>query len=706
MKKILLPITLLGFFLSGCSSKQIHPLNAPSFKRLSVLREQFSTQKMATPMNESEEIALKFIEASQIELGASNEKVCEIYEELSSKKDFPLAQLAVVKSLNYCQYSKRELKNLWSETIIHPYLKEAFLDSIFKQASKLQIDELAFNAAISLVDVKIPQSEKIKLLNISLELARRLNNPDFLSRANAKLIEISPRHNSEITPQNIYSVAKDFESNRQFEIARNYYLQIINGDFKLAEKVKAYNAYRTSYKVARDLKTFLEKTGEMELYLRQLLEAVSNENAELKDLKELQEAWVDAKINYARAVWTEHQNLEAREILDNLFEAEVGNPNQLATAYSVYGGLHLESKENEEAISKYEKATELKITNLETLENIQWALVWNLYLSRDYKKAIKRTEDFISKSINPNFIAKLEYWMAKSLMALGKKNEANVLFAEILQEDSFGYYGLLSSMEIQTPLSHLSPTVLSIESSGHNELDWLIGLNEKNLAMKFLKTVNSRFKTTVEREKAMSLYLQTEWYQGGMSQIFNIPIKSRLEFTTKYIDVIFPRAFENIFHTYAQKYKLPLAYSLAITRQESAFNPNVRSWADAFGLMQMIPEKAVELSKKYSIAYKDFNDLYQPDLNIHMGTAFLSELRKKYKGQFIQTTAAYNASTSAIATWEKERFNGNHLEFIEMIPYEETRNYIKLVFRNYITYQRVLNPDGILIPKNFFSLPF
>ena len=176
--------------------------------------------------------------------------------------------------------------------MIQPYLQEGYLDSILEQASKLQIDELAFNASLSLVDIKTSQSEKIKLLNQSLELAKRLNNHDFLSRANDKLVKIAPRHSSEITPLNIYSVAKDFESNRQFEIARNFYLQIINGEFPLAEKVKAYNAYRTSFKVARDLKTFLEKTGEMELYLRQLLESANDEYTELKALQELQEAWV------------------------------------------------------------------------------------------------------------------------------------------------------------------------------------------------------------------------------------------------------------------------------------------------------------------------------------------------------------------------------------------------------------------------------
>ena len=68
MKKILLPLTLSFLVLSGCSSKQIHALKAPSFKRLSILSEQFRTQKAASPIDESEEIALKFIEASQKEI--------------------------------------------------------------------------------------------------------------------------------------------------------------------------------------------------------------------------------------------------------------------------------------------------------------------------------------------------------------------------------------------------------------------------------------------------------------------------------------------------------------------------------------------------------------------------------------------------------------------------------------------------------------
>lgn len=89
-----------------------------------------------------------------------------------------------------------------------------------------------------------------------------------------------------------------------------------------------------------------------------------------------------------------------------------------------------------------------------------------------------------------------------------------------------------------------------------------------------------------------------------------------------------------------------------------------------------------------------------------MGVALLAELKAMYKGKFAQNVAAYNASTDAIAVWERERFNGDYLEFVEMIPYEETRNYIKLVFRNYMTYKRIMANEEIIIPENFFAHPY
>ncbi len=699
MKKILLTFSLLVLSLYGCSTKQIKEMNAPSFKRLRQLKGQLETNSKLESLSPGEEFAIKYIQAKSSEEGQNQSKACQLYKDLSSKDEFPLFQVALLKTLSLCSMSERELKNIWKETVIKPYLKESFLESLLNLAIKYQNDDLIYQIAFSSIDTKSSQNEKIKLLNLATESAKRLKNDNYQSSLNLKLIEISPRHNTQINSQNIYSIAKDFEQNRQFENARTLYLQIINGDFKINEKVKAFNAYRISFKVARDLKTFLEKTNEMEVFLKELQE-------KLPEDQEIAEAWVDTKINYARAIWTEHLNADARKIIEELLLKNLGTDNQKALALSIYGGLHLESKENKEAIKQYEKASKLKITNLDLQETIEWSLVWNYYLSKAHKKMISVSEDFIKKSVNPNFIAKLQFWRAKSLQALKKKSEASSAFIELTEKDQYGYYGLLASMETQTPLTPIKKSEMSYESSGFNELDWLMGFNESLYGVKLLKTLNSKFKTYKEREKAFSLYLATQWFQGGMSQVLNFPPAKRDEITTKYIDVVYPQVYENIFSKYSKRYSVPLAYSLAITRQESGFNPSVRSWADAFGLMQMIPEKATELSKEFSIPYKDFNDLYDPETNIQMGVALLNRLRSKYSGHFIQTTASYNASSSAIATWEKERFNGNYVEFVEMIPYEETRNYIKLVFRNFMTYKRILNTEDEVIPKDFFSSPF
>jgi soluble lytic murein transglycosylase len=89
-----------------------------------------------------------------------------------------------------------------------------------------------------------------------------------------------------------------------------------------------------------------------------------------------------------------------------------------------------------------------------------------------------------------------------------------------------------------------------------------------------------------------------------------------------------------------------------------------------------------------------------------MGTALLKDLREKFNYKFVQSVAAYNASENVIKVWEKERFTGDYFEFIEMIPYEETRNYIKLVFRNYMTYKRITSKEEFIIDKDFFAKPF
>jgi soluble lytic murein transglycosylase len=695
MKKILLVVLLA----SGCSSGPVKQIPAPLFDRLALIKGASTTSVGLVQFNESEALAADYLKAKAALERKDKVLACKLFEDLSRNTAFPLNQTALVHALTTCSFSSSEVKRIWEKTTIAPYLKEAYLDASVKLAQALKLQEAEAEFSYESISFKQSQTEKVKLLKKSISLAQALKSKEQEEKYFKRLTEISPSHLQEVLPENIYSVARDYESSRQFDKARVLYLEIINGEFTLEEKIKAYNSYRMSYKVDRDLKTFLLKTAEMESFLKNLLEASPD------DIK-LQEAWVEAKITYARAVWTEHQNKEARQILEDILFRQIGSPNQLATLYWVYGSLHIESKEILEGLKKYEKATNYTITTPNLEENLQWAIVWNKYQLKNDKEVIADADKFIKKSNNNAFIHKLNFWKAKTLLRLERAEEALELFKAITLKDSFGYYGLISSMETQELLAPFTPAQISTDPSGDLILDWLIAVEEKVFSAKVLKEMNSQFKTTALKERAMSLYAQTEWYQGGMLQIFNFPMKNRDELTQKYINVVYPTPNKEIVDKFSLKYKVPAALIYAITRQESSFNPNARSWADAFGLMQLIPEKGSELGKRHNIPYKHFEDLYKPELNVELGTALLSELREKYDSKFISSVAAYNASTNVIAVWERERFNGNYLEFIEMIPYEETRNYVKHVFKNYITYKRILENQDVIIPKIFFEIPF
>lgn len=700
MKKILVlwPLCLLLF--SSCSTSPVKSVPPPALDRLQNLKKSLASKaESQLALDQSEDLAKAYLQGMDAEKAGNTKLACDLFQDLADKKNLPIKDAAMVHTLADCDLSSGKLKDIWKESVVSNYLKETYFEYSRNLAAKKDMLDFEAEFSYALIPFKPVQSEKLKLIKRAIEIAEKFSDTEKLKLYTDKLKEISPMNNTDITDKNIYVIAKDFEANRKFQRARELYKQIIDGNFSLEEKVHAFNAYRTSYKVERDLKTFLEKTYEMESFLKE--EMTKNPNDQ-----KTTEAWAESKIALARAVWTNHENQEARKILDDLIASKSGSSNQKATAQYLYGSLHLEDKENAEALKRFEKADTFKITDLALLENIEWAIVWNYYLLKNDLKVVGSAESFTKKSNNPNFVVKLNYWKGKSLLRLGKLDEAKAAFISVNAADPFGYYGIISTIDLNIPLTPIAPTVINTNPTGNLTLDWLVAMEEIPFSQKYLKEIDSHFKTPLERERAMSLYYQTQWYQGGMRQIFNFKMSLRNAMTEKYINVVFPTPYFEIVEAKADKYGVPKELVYGITRQESAFVASERSWADAFGLMQMIPEKAVELSKKYKIPYHDYNDLYNPEINIEMGTALLKDLRLKFESKFAQSVAAYNASEAVIKVWERERFNGNYFEFIEMIPYEETRNYIKFVFRNYMTYKRITGKEEFMLDKDFFAKPF
>ena len=143
----------------------------------------------------------------------------------------------------------------------------------------------------------------------------------------------------------------------------------------------------------------------------------------------------------------------------------------------------------------------------------------------------------------------------------------------------------------------------------------------------------------------------------------------------------------------------------AISRQESEFNPRAISHAGAMGLMQMMPGTARQVTKSLGLKYRKSALIEKPSYNVTLGTAFLGDLLKRFKGSYISTIAGYNAGPGRVNEWNK-RYGDPHkgeiepVDWIESIPFNETRNYVKRVLENVQVY-RTLFGDRPLVPLSF-----
>ncbi|MGJ3264005.1 MAG: lytic transglycosylase domain-containing protein [Salinarimonas sp.] len=136
----------------------------------------------------------------------------------------------------------------------------------------------------------------------------------------------------------------------------------------------------------------------------------------------------------------------------------------------------------------------------------------------------------------------------------------------------------------------------------------------------------------------------------------------------------------------------------AIARQESAFHPRAISHAGARGLMQLMPATARATARRFGLAYAPERLLSDPAYNATLGSAHLAELIERWGGSYILVFAAYNAGGGAATRWI-ERFGDprgggvDPVDWVEMISYPETRNYVQRVMENYQVYRRLLHED-------------
>ena len=343
-----------------------------------------------------------------------------------------------------------------------------------------------------------------------------------------------------------------------------------------------------------------------------------------------------------------------------------------------------------------------------------WEIMWNKIKNGKYKEAKETGNKYfeLSKdsSINSksDTRAKIAFWLGKICEFQEEKNKAKEYYTQAENILFDNYYSFRAHNRL-------------LALSGQKDEQWSMQVNPHNLN-KYLwsippiveyETTKRYFGVTVAELIKLHQYSEaidligkskfpskriTAWLKALNSEYdSSINISSAVISsyspapTCKIWKLAYPLHFwEYIFHT-CLKYSLDPFLVCAVIRQESKYDPKAYSISNACGLMQLILPTAREISKELKINVTS-NVLFNPQTNVRFGVHYLNGLINELNNPLF-AVASYNAGPQAVKAWiSKSRAKKNDLDFfVEEIPYDETRNYVKRVFSNYWTYLKLYN---------------
>lgn len=672
------------------SSSLVRPPNRDFISEVSIHNKD---QVERQDLSEGERLAASYTKAKLFAQEKNNFHACARFKYLSSYNNFPLKELAAAQSLNVCAYTKEELK-VKMNTLFEsspPWLAEELSEIVLPLAQKNKLYEEVTKAALVLSQKKKIKFDQERFMAIAVENAQRSKNQDLIENIKQLNLTLSPRFKTVSQADEWMFIGRDFEKMRDFTNARKYYWKVIyQSSLTPAVRYEAFDRWKNTYKLDRDSANYLKKSWSMYSILKKWAK---------KDKATWNSYKIDAAIAHARAIWTKNQRNEGEKLLLQLIKENGFNSDQKAITYFVLGSMELEKKQPAKAMSYFTQVEDLIIKDDDLKNNILWNIAWIAYTSKDYKRATEKFSLYANTTKDYYFKIKTLFWWAKSLGKQKLQSDALQIYEKLQETDPYGFYGLIGAIESGFYLEPIKDN--KDDGLEDTTLDWLIVIGERDLARNYLDQLFQSVSDYSKIKELLPLYRRAQHYDGGMSQFFKIPSEKRNDFLEDHIETVFPIAFQSEIATHCgERFGVEPALVKAIIRQESAFNTYIRSSADAFGLMQMIPEKASQLARRLKVPYKQFQDLYDPSINLPLGCALLKEHLSDYDNNIIITAASYNAGENVVKNWLKSRFGGDYLEFVESIPYEETKTYVKLILRNLMVYKRIEAQEKFKISLN------
>lgn len=389
-------------------------------------------------------------------------------------------------------------------------------------------------------------------------------------------------------------------------------------------------------------------------------------------------------------------------------------------------GMSARDAKNTAEESYYLRTAVHSYPNFTEVGQAQFELAWLEHEAKNYPVSAQMLTEHLARYANKDttYRGRAGYWAARDSERAGKTSQACQLYAAVLERYDANWYGYLAKQRLdnlkttrQCPASNsgadtlvaqaannLKTVTVAPETAGTGEQDNIKKADELATIALFdwaLAELGEAAKTAANSPKVnlglARLYrLREDNVSALLALAKSYPDYSQMkpeELTREEWDIFYPLTHWDSIKRWAAARELDAYQVAGLIRQESVFNPRARSHANAFGLMQLILPTARSMARKYgSAAVNSAEDLYNPSLNIELGTAYMRDQLSKY-GRIEYLAVAYNAGPGRVVQW-RQSLPLEIDEFAEAIPFRETRGYVQGVVRNAAQYRRLYDASG------------
>ncbi len=339
----------------------------------------------------------------------------------------------------------------------------------------------------------------------------------------------------------------------------------------------------------------------------------------------------------------------------------------------------------------------------------EWMSGWIAFsFLNDPMTAKKHFKNFYENVSYPISLSRGAYWLGRAYEKIGESEESNNWYREATKYLTT-YYGQLAFLKLNPNEKFELDRDMEIDPKYRIQffnkelvkISYLLDELKKDKYTKHIlrhlandniakgsEVLAAELATTINRYDFAIQVSKIASYQKRFHNKYNYPIIS----TPKYIN----------------KRKIPeSALILSIIRQESEFDLEASSHAGAKGLMQLMPYTAKLVSKQAKLPYSKSRLTTDPEYNINLGSHYIAGLILQYDGAYPFAVAAYNAGPNRVKYWKRinkdpQKKQVDYVDWVELIKFRETRNYVQRVMENYNVYRYILEQRPVTM-KNFFK---